>query len=196
MKKQIYVDTLINNYYNFAVRIIRKHCVYINFDVNEDLIAIGLIGLVLAAKTHDKKKLPFKSWASFKIRCEINSFIKNQIRTKKGKEKQKAITIPLSTIYDSCEFENINDYNPEKLFINKNLIDEFLKKIPKRSVDVIILYIKHGYTFLEIGKLKNYSRSNASAIYLKALKTLKESNIKKSLDFKFYKKESKKIYHD
>ena len=160
-------NIIIEEYYIFAKIISKRYCNQIGFDMTEDIEAEGFVGLVKAVNGHLPGRLSFKSWASFKIRSEIRDYIKRQLRGQKGEAKKQAITVPLEDVEISVD-------GAERKVYKKDQIRKLLRLIPKSWQEVIILYYVKGYNLREIGKIKGYTKANASRIKIKALRRMKK----------------------
>lgn len=166
-KETTIANAVIEEHCSFANAISRRYCRRIGLDITEDIEAEGIVGLVKAADSYLASKLSFKSWASFKIKCEIREYIKRQFRGQKGDAKKRAIMIPIEDLPIETSVDGL-----EKGVCNKDQIRKLLKHIPKDWREVITLYYVNGYSLREIGKIKGYTKSNASRIRLAALKRM------------------------
>lgn len=164
--------SLIEEHFNFCKIISKRYCNSIGLDVTKDISAEGFVGLVRAANSHNPDKSPFKSWAAFKIRCEISNYIKSQFGTKKGKSKREAVQFDIEE--NNFRLEDTSS-NTEKRVINKDRVSKLLQCISEKWKKVIRMHYVGGYSLAEIGILNGYTRSNASRIKRAALaKMLKQ----------------------
>ena len=164
-----YANAIAEEHFDFAKIISRKYCRQIGFDCNEDIESEGLVGLVKAINSHLPLRLSFKSWAAFKIRTEISTYIKDQFRTKKGMAKKQAIMV-------SVEEVDLVRNVLEKQTCVKDQVSKLLKFIPEHWRKVLILHYIRGYSLKEIGDSKGYSKANASRIKMAALRKIKKRN--------------------
>ena len=65
----------------------------------------------------------------------------------------------------------------------KDQVYKLLKGIPDSWRKVICLYYMEGYTFKRIGEINGYSKNNASAIHMRALKRMRDLIRKKEIDY-------------
>lgn len=130
------------------------------------------MGLVKAANSYKTGGATFKSWAAFKIRCEIRDYIKQHYRTRKGRAKRIAVAISVDELDMLCE---IPSKSAEEKLCNKNLIRMLMKNIPKGWQEVVFLYYIWGYNLREIGDMKGYTKSNASRIKKAAIIKMRRS---------------------
>jgi RNA polymerase sigma factor (sigma-70 family) len=170
-------NLVVEEHYIFAQKISEHYCNRIGIDFTEDICAEGLVGLVKASNCHQTNLLSFKSWAAFKIRCEIREWIKSQFRGQKGEARSQATILPL----ENCSNEFAVD-GLENVVCNKDQIYKLLECIPANWREVICLHYMEGYTFKKIGEKLGYSKNNASSIHMRALGKMKDS-IEKGINY-------------
>lgn len=161
-------NSIIEEHYVFARKISEHYCNLIGLGFTEDVHAEGLVGLVKAANSYLPSKLSFKSWAAFKIRCEIREWIKSQFRGQKGDARRQAIIFPLEDWSSELTIDGLED-----AVCTKDQICKLLERIPVTWASVIRLHYMEGMSFKKIGDKNGYTRNNASAIHIRALKRMR-----------------------
>lgn len=171
-------NTVIEEHYVFARKISEHYCNLVGIAFTEDICAEGFVGLVKAANSYQANMLPFKSWAAFKIRCEIREWVKSQCRGLKGEARRQAVMLPFDDW--SSEFAIDGLENAVRI---KDQIYKLLECIPVTWREVICLHYMKGYTFRRIGEINGYSKNNASAIHMRALKRMRDLTNKKGINY-------------
>ena len=127
----------------------------------EDLIQTGLLALVSAIRNYKSEYGYFSTYVKNKIKHYI---------TKALIRENNFINI------HSTDLKNINETN-SKNFITKleyiEIIQNSIKRLPKRNQEIIILHIYKNYTLKEIAKICNVSNSRIQQIYQKYLESIK-----------------------
>ena len=162
--------------------IVRKY--YSNAPDNEDLISIGVIGLVKAVDTF--KHEAGTHFATYGARCIQNEILMHfRAQKKRSGEVSLGETIdidrdgnPLTYMDVICTNENMGDELDKKVQIEralrliKNSLDEREKQIITMRYGLFGL--QKSYTQKEIAKILNISRSYVSRIEKSALDKLRE----------------------
>lgn len=182
-------DKLIVHNLRLVAYIVKKN--YSEDKDQEDLISIGIIGLIRACETYNHEKgVNFSTYAT---RC-IDNQIKMHFRKSKKYQNEVSLNEPIDTDKDgnSITFEDIfkdnhnvceivdNRIDCEKLYV---YIDEVLTKREKQ-----ILCLRYGLSAIcaregkvmtqkEVAKLLNISRSYVSRLEKKAIEKLNEKFI-------------------
>lgn len=160
---------IIEEHYIFAQKISEHYCNLVGIAFTEDICSEGLVGLVKAASSYRANLLSFKSWAAFRIRCEIREWVKSQCRGLKGKARRQAVILPFEDWSSELTIDGLED-----AVCTKDQICKLLERIPVTWASVIRLHYMEGFTFKKIGEMNGYSRNNASAIHVRALKRMRE----------------------
>ena len=137
-----------------------------NFEFNgiskEDLLSIGIIGLIKAASTFSiEKKTKFSTYASVCIRNEILMYLES---FKKFSTHETSLEITINDEENLNLYDVLSDSNHDsiKLYEDSDFISYLLTVILNHleSKDVVIfLYQLSGKTQQEIGDILLYSRS-------------------------------------
>lgn len=178
-------NKLIQHNMRLVAFIVRRH--YPDYRDQEDLISIGMIGLIRAAETFDyERSINFSTYAGKCINNQIRMHfrkIKHQLTEvymnepmdcdKDGNEVTMADIFPDDT---SVEDEAVLNINIKKLyrFIDEELDDREKEILTKRyGLSGTGYNIQKTYTQQEVADELNISRSYVSRIEKKALQKLK-----------------------
>ena len=151
----------------------------------EDLISIGLIGLIKAIDTFDVTKN--NAFSTYATRC-INNEILMYIR----KEKKYLKDIKLEDTIVSCDFDEVKleylivDKNSDFIenYYEKELYEEVRRQVDKldgRNKEIVKLYFGFynniRYSQEEIGALMNIHRTNISHVIHREIKKIEKNLI-------------------
>lgn len=129
-----------------------------NIDELEEYISLGQLGLVKAAQKHDSKKGSLCTIAYYSIQTEISNY------------KRSCRKIP---IFDYSQ--DISEIYDRATIDQKDDIYDFLPILSQEEKSIIDLYLQK-YTFEEIGRKLNKSRSYIQNIYYRIIKNAKQYN--------------------
>ena len=162
----------------------------INPSEYDDLVQVGMMGLIKAVDTFDPmKKREFSTYASVCIKNEIYMYFR---KTKKPRNE---------ILFNDCNYRSYDgeeldiestlasDYNMEEEIVAQNFDKEIFSKAMaiilnflKPLESIVVLYRISGvYTQKEIGHLLEVSQSYVSRLYKQAVKKIR-AQIKKELD--------------
>lgn len=148
----------------------------------EDLISVGILGLIKAAKTFNtKKNNKFATYASICIRNEILM----KARKVKGKYKDISLQEPVDHDFDGnkLSLEDLLGTGEELVYeeiehnFNKEKMREILSKLPKR--DRLVVILRNGLANLEpmtqqeVAKALGYTQSYISRLEVKIVDKLR-----------------------
>ena len=147
-------------FYTFHIRnLVKEKYNNENYD-EEDLIQIGIVGLLKAIDLYKlKQDHPFSSYANTYIKVEIEREL-NSLRKTISTEY-----IGLNNNYDNKAF---ND------FIRNAEIKDAIKKLSDVKKKIIFLHLYGKYTFEDIGKLLGFSHQRAQEHYKISIEFLKQ----------------------
>lgn len=144
----------------------------------DDLISIGNIGLIKAAKTFDKNKNTFATYA---IHC-----IRNEIYMELRKERKTYGILSLNEIIKDCDNESAeyietiySDDNTEQDAIKNILLQQVYNHINKKSElikNVFRLYFEENKKQEQVAQDLGISRSYVSEIITKPLKEIRNED--------------------
>lgn len=141
----------------------------------EELKNSGYLGLATAMKNYkENTNIPFSTF----VKNYIVKYISKEIK----KQKQK-INIPIKNSYNDF----INDIE------NIELLQIAINKLKIRNKQIIFLHAVENYSFEEIGKIYNLTRSRIQHIYKRSLEIIKEEITGIPTNKKKIKKQSKNI---
>ncbi|MBE6880878.1 MAG: sigma-70 family RNA polymerase sigma factor [Ruminococcaceae bacterium] len=178
-------DKLIQHNMRLVAFIVRRH--YPDYRDQEDLISIGIIGLIRAAETFDyERSINFSTYAGKCINNQIRMHfrkIKHQQTEvymnepmdcdKDGNEVTMADMFPDDTCVEDEAFLNINIKKLYK-YIDEELNEREKEILTKRyGLSGTGYKVQHIYTQQEVAEELNISRSYVSRIEKKALLKLK-----------------------
>lgn len=179
-------NRLIQHNMRLVAFIVRRH--YPDYRDQEDLISIGIIGLIRAAETFDyERSINFSTYAGKCINNQIRMYfrkIKHQLSEvymnepmdcdKDGNEVTMADIFPDDTSVEDEAFLNINIKKLYK-FIDEELDEREREILTKRyGLSGTGYNIQKVYTQQEVADELNISRSYVSRIEKKALQKLKK----------------------
>ena len=150
----------------------------------EDLLQLGYLGLVRAAKTfNEDKKTKFSTWAYPKIKYAILQYANRDrnFNSKQGEpHKYKIYSL-------NYEFDG-NDGKPEKFEdilmtdnffeddeINKIFVQDLLNRLDKKELEIIRLYYFEDMNQRKIAEIYNTSQVQISKTLRRAITKLKEA---------------------
>ena len=160
----------------------------------EDLVSIGILGLMKAVDNFKKSKN--NSFSTYAVTCidnEISTFIRNNKKALPTDSLNKVIM--MNNKGDSVIIEdvlpnlNINislDYERKEL---NNFLRLQIEKLPNRNREVVKLYFGIGYTQRQLAKFFNVSRTTINNIIKDSLNKIKNALEK----YNFIDKPKKKV---
>ena len=176
----------------------------------EDLLQLGYLGLVRAAKTfNEDKKIRFSTWAYPKIKYAILQYANRDrnFNSKQGEpHKYKIYSL-------NYEFDG-NDGKPEKFEdilitdnffeddeINKIFVQDLLNRLDKKELEIVRLYYFEDMNQREIAEIYNTSQVQISKTLRRAINKLKETtkNTRQNIlssTHKTMRKNSTSLYHE
>lgn len=137
---------------------------------NDDLASAGMLGLIRAAQTHDPAKGAFTTHASYHIRCQILTEMKNRqdhIRiplsvdpAERSRLAEALMTVPISgdtqiAAPEWGESHRMDDTRDE--------VERILARLPRRQADILRERMA-GKTLSEIGKALGVTRERVRQI--------------------------------
>lgn len=152
---------------------------FLNSSYYEEIMGLGYVGLVRAAKSYDGQ-YRFTTWASYYIRREINKYFESLYR-----DKRQATVVSLDEpLIDSKGRETyFHEVTPDpkeagfKQIENQQIVNELFSILPEREKLILQLYFGFGcepMSTSEIGKLMGVQRQRVSQIIIQALKRMKQ----------------------
>ena len=175
----------------------------------EDLLQLGYLGLVRAAKTfNEDKKIKFSTWAYPKIKYAILQYANRDrnFNSKQGEpHKYKIYSL-------NYEFDG-NDGKPEKFEdilitdnffeddeINKIFVQDLLNRLDKKELEIVRLYYFEDMNQREIAEIYNTSQVQISRTLREAINKFKKAtkNPDQSIlssKHKTMRKNSTSLYH-
>lgn len=177
-------DYIINSNIRLVIYIVNKNFINTTYDTDE-LISVGLLGLIKAVDTFDiSKNFEFATYASRCISNEILMFMR------KGKKSEKTSSLEDVIGYDSdgkglkiadlvCDSKDFTaDYENKEIYAQIRGLVENLEE-PKREIIMLHFGFKDRiYTQKEIANKLNLSQSYISRLVKKFVKEIKEKLIK------------------
>lgn len=174
-------NVLVEHNLRLVAHIVKKY--YSSYNDYDDLISVGIVGLIKAINTFDFTKAQrLSSYASTCVQNEILMFFRN------ARKNQQEISLNESVDTDKdgnnlilMDIISVNDDIVDKLDIK--LKSEKLNKYIEETLDSrekTVIYLRYGLngveekTQKEIADMLNISRSYVSRIETKALKKLRK----------------------
>lgn len=135
-----------------VISILQK--LYIPTQWYKDALQEGYMALYYAHKTYDKRKGKFTTYAYWKIRSRVTTFV-SKIQNPYGYgetfyRNKKCSTIPINE--EHKEIEQKNNTNVDNLRAIKLFCDEINHKFTQKEVDVIIDYYINGVKYKDLKK--------------------------------------------
>ena len=151
----------------FADKLTSKFCNRWGCPSDDDVMASGRLGLVIAARTYDpSRKTKFSSWAYIKIRAQIVNYFREML----GKRRQVEY-------FNSLEFIPVDDNclqlsgdGLERRVVIKDLIYKFKRSLtkhnPQKQLHRFQLLLE-GMDAVDIANLTNVTESAVSQTLIK-----------------------------
>lgn len=197
-------NKFINHNIKLVLRVVNNRFKYIEYD-KEDLVSIGMFGLIKAVETYDKtRNFEFSTYAIKCIENEIKQFLRSLYR----KSKYKFVSLD-SEIFNNDEKENIKQINVlknntdiEKEYIDKEtseIINTIISELPVKDKKMIMMYfgfnqyVNKNYTKDEIAKELGFSRAYLYKRLEKILSRIKNRLLNENLYVSNEQKINKKV---
>lgn len=176
------LKTIVKHNIRLVVSIVINEYLHIEYS-KKDLISIGNIGLIKAAKTYDKSKnVLFSTYASKCINNEILMFLRKlkRERTKAPYSLDKEIdgVIIDDDVKDKIALiDTINIEEDYEKKVTYKAIQEIIEKLPDRNKEIIKLHFgfyNKSYSQVEIAQMMSVGQPRISRLIAKALKKIKQ----------------------
>lgn len=194
-------EIIVKYYIKYIINLVLKK--YYNFDIKEDLISVGFIGLIKAIDSFNfNKNVLFFTYASKCINNEICMFIRKEKFNSHNLSLNQTIqnldgenNITIGEILVNDDFDILSHYESIE---QHNIIMKILETLPNREKNIIMLYFgfkdNKKYTHKELAEMYGYDQSYISRIISKSLnqikiKLIKEKVIERNIIKKSLKKE-------
>lgn len=139
----------------------------------EELNSVALLALVKAANTYNQKRALFKTHVRYRVRGDIQDFIRSEYGRKNGQRKNNTISIEeLTPAYYKYNMALSIDGTEAKT-INKELAEIMIATLSEREAFIVHQYFTIGYNMREVGSFLNLHESRISQIIKKVKFKLK-----------------------
>lgn len=160
MRDSEQVNRLVEDNLKLVHFIVRRY--YPDFATDEDIIQVGSIGLIKAAKTWDEERTKFSTYASICIKNEVGTYLRDHVF---NEPVLYSLDFELSEMPEFSDSnltlgDTIEDLNAELAF--ENIYDDAFLFTLKEKERIMVQYRRLGYFQSEIAEALGVNQSHVS----------------------------------